>query len=237
MNGRATAPIACSRCHEINPPFAASCIHCGQPLSASGAAHAATPAPSDASDLPALLWTTVCLFIAFWGLVAAGPLHGLLGIATHPYTLIAVTGAALLVSCLYLIDSATRSPKPAAMLSTRDLMALTWTAAAMISIGQIVRLLEPARPVISRYEPAAPSAGGCRVDVYVVGREGDELWRLTGLAKGGGSIVVGAVVRRPGGGSFHLPETQHTPNGDCAIAKYHLIVRGKEVDSVEGAAP
>ena len=92
-------------------------------------------------------------------------------------------------------------------------------------------------PIITHYEMAHSPGDGCRIEVYLKGEEGDELWRLTGLNRKSEKEIVGVIVRRPGGGSARLPTTKHTPQGDCQIVKYHLLVNGKEMDSIESGPP
>ena len=228
----------CPYCRELNLPFLSVCANCGQPL-APPAPRLLVPSalPAPVSDLPALLWTLVCSFLALWGLVAAGPLHGLLGILTHPYLLLAWAVVSLLFTGLFFAERAAKQPAPYALVSTRDLMALSWTAAALLGAGQFLKFMLPAMPAITRYERVAEAGDGCYVEVYVKGQEGDELWRLTGLGRKNEKDIVGIIVRRPGGGSARLPTTEHTPQGDCAIVKYHLMVDGKESDHVDGVVP
>jgi hypothetical protein len=178
----------------------------------------------------------VCFFLAIFGLVAAGPLRGLLGILTHPYLLIAAAGFAMIATCVYLVDRFTKEHRPRALLSSCDLMALSWTCAALLGASQVLKYVVPPMPVITHYVRAQGSGDGCRIEVYLKGEDGDELWRLTGLDRKSEKEVVGIIVRRPGGGSARLPLTKRTPEGECDIAKYHLLVNGKEVDSIDGAA-
>ena len=186
------------------------------------------------SDLPPLLWALVCFFLALWGLVAAGPLQGLLPLLTHPYLLIAWAAVSVMVTGIFLAERVTGEKPARALISTRDLMALSWTAAALLGAGQIVKYLVPPRPVITRYEKLAKEGDGCRVEVFVKGQDGDELWRLTELSRKSEKEIVGVIVRHAGGGSARLPMTKSTPEGECAIAKYHLMVDGKESDHVDG---
>jgi hypothetical protein len=228
--------IVCMRCRELNSPHLMTCAYCGQSLGALGSAiPTARPLPrKQDSDLPALLWTLVCLFVALWGLVAAGPLEGLLGVLTHPYFLLAAATASLLVTGLFLSERILKERPRQALLSTRELMMLSWTAVALLSAGQLLKYVLPRNPVITRYDMVHEGSDGCRVEVFVRGHAGDELWRLTAPGKRDQSTIVGVIVRRAEGGSFRLPETQHTSAGDCAISKYHLMVNGRENDSVDG---
>jgi hypothetical protein len=227
--------ILCPRCREMNLPYLSVCAYCGQPLDPPAPTHLAAPlTPVPASDLPALLLALACFFVALWGLVAAGPLHGMLGILTQPYLLLAWVIVSLVLTGLFLTERFTGDAVPRALLSTRDIMALSWAAAALLAGGQFVKLVIPLMPVITRYEIVSKDGDGCRVEVFVKGQDGDELWRLTGLSRKSEKEVVGIIVRRPGGGSARLPTMEHTPQGDCAIVKYHLMVNGKECDHVDG---
>ena len=156
---------------------------------------------------------------------------------THPYLLIAAAVVSCILTGLYLAERFSNQALPHSLLSTRDIMALSWTAAALLGAGQLVKTVVPNMPTITRYEMASSSGSGdgCRVEVFIKGQPGDELWRLTGLNRQSEKEVVGIIVRRPGGGSARLPTTEHTPQGDCAIVKYHLMINGKESDSVDGA--
>jgi hypothetical protein len=219
----------------MNLPYLSVCAYCGQPLEPPLAPPlTASLAPTPASDLPPLLLALACFFVALWGLVAAGPLHGLLGILTQPYLLLTWAVVSLILTALFLVERFAGDAAPRALLSTRDLMALSWAAAALLAGGQFVKYIIPPMPVITRYEMVAKVGDGCRVEVFIKGQEGDELWRLTGLSRNSKNEVVGIIVRRPGGGSARLPTVEHTPHGDCAIVKYHLMVNGKESDHVDG---
>ena len=228
--------IVCPRCREINPPHLAVCVHCGAalapPLLSPHALAAAEPAP--ASDLPPLLWALVCFFLALWGLIASGLLQGLLGILTHPYLLAAAAIVSLILTGLFLSERVSREPPPDRLLSSRDLMALSWTAAALLGATQLVKYIVPPMPVITRYEMLSKTGDGCRAEVFIKGEPGDELWQLSGLGRKNEKEVVGIIVRRTGGGSARLPSTVRTPNGDCAIVKYHLMINGREADQVDG---
>lgn len=231
--------ITCPRCNELNYPQETHCIYCGALLRPPGfvpprpiPAPAAPPLPS---DLVPLLWTLICLFVALWGMVIAGPLRGFIGFLTHPASLIVAATVALVFTGLYLSERMMKEPPPRALLTNRDLMVLAWTGAALLGVGQGVKLILPPLPVITSYQPLPKNDGGCRVEVSVRGREGDELWRLTELNKRGQKVITGVIVRRAEGGSVHLPLRQHTAHGDCAIVKYHLLVDGKEVDNLDGS--
>jgi hypothetical protein len=228
----------CVRCRELNAPFLSACAYCGAPLDP--AVHFLPPLdaePLAPSDLPPLLWALVCLFLALWGLVAAGPIHGLLSALTHPALLIACAMISLILTGMFLAERVSKEPKPRALLSVRDLMALSWTTAALLAATQSLKYILPSMPVITRYEIMRNTGDGCRVEVYIKGEDGDEMWRLTGLNRKSEKEIVGIIVRRPGGGSARLPTTEHTAQGDCAIAKYHLMVNGKETDQVDGVDP
>lgn len=227
--------VLCPRCRELTPANLLACSHCGQLLPAPSVSHSGLPPPTRASDLGALVWALVSLFVAIWGLIVAGPLHWLLGPLTHPYLLIAAPVISIILTGLFLAERVTGEPNPNALLSTRDLMALSWTAAALIGAGQIVKTILPPLPVITRYAMLPKASDGCRVEVFIRGEEGDELWRLTGLNRKSEKEIVGIIVRRPGGSSARLPLTESTPQGECAIRKYHLMVNGKESDLVDGA--
>src|SRR5262249_29322674 len=139
------------------------------------------PPPQPASDLPPLLWALTCFFLAIFGLVAAGPLRGILGVLTHPYVLISAAGFSLIVTGIYLSERFTKERRPRTLLSSCDLMALSWTCAALLGASQILKYVIPPMPVITHYEMAKGTGDGCRIEVYLKGEEGDELWRLTGL--------------------------------------------------------
>jgi hypothetical protein len=222
----------------MNLPFLSACAYCGAPLAPAAAQVPAPPAAPDDSagspDLPPLLWTLVCLFLAIWGLIVAGPLRGLLGVLTNTYVLIGAALVSAVVTGMYFAERVAGQARPHALLSTRDLMVLSWTLAALLGASQATKYILPPLPVITRYEQVGGSGDGCRVEVYVKGEEGDEMWRLTGLSRKSQKEVVGIIVRRPGGGSARLPTVQHTPRGDCAIVKYHLLVNGKESDQLDG---
>ena len=227
--------VMCPRCRETNYAYLTVCVYCGEGLSAAPMVRTAAFVlpPQPASDLPPLLWALTCFFLAIFGLIFAGPLRPLLGILTHPYLLIGAAAVSLIVTGVYLAERFTHEHRPRTLLSSCDLMALSWTCAALLGASQILKYVVPPMPVITHYEKAPGSGDGCRIEVYLKGEEGDELWRLTGLNGKSEKEVVGVIVRRPGGGSARLPMTKRTPQGDCDIVKYHLVVNGKEVDSIE----
>ena len=212
------------------------CFQCGGALAPPPVPRLTAVAdPEPPSDLPSLIWTVVCIFIALWGLLAAGLMQGLLGILTHPYLLAGAAAVSLILTGVFLAERVSGESPPNRLLSARDLMALSWTAAALLGATQLVKYVIPPMPVITRYEMLSRSGEGCRVAVFIKGEEGDELWRLTGLNRKNENEITGVIVRRPGGGSARLPATVHTPQGDCAIAKYHLMVNGKDADQVDGS--
>lgn len=228
--------IVCPQCQQLNPADNLTCDQCGMQL-----AKAPPPRPvvtiehEPPSDLPPLMWAVVCFFLALWGLIASGLLHGILGFLTHPYLLAAAAVASMILTGMYLAERASREPPPERLLSARDLMALSWTAAALLGATQLVKYTAPPVPVITRYELVSKPGEGCRVEVFVKGDPGDELWRLTGMNKKNEKEIVGIIVRRPGGGSARLPLTMHTPQGQCSIVKYHLMINDREADNVDGA--
>ncbi len=190
--------------------------------------------PPVSSDLVPLTWALVCSFLAIFGLVVAGPLRGLLAVISHPYLLIAAAILSLILTGLFLAERFAGESAPRSLLSTRDLMALSWTAAALLGSSQLLRFILPPMPVITRYELLPKVGDGCRIEAYIKGEEGDELWRLTGLNRKSEKEVVGIIVRRPGGSSARLPVKENTPQGECSIVKYHLMVNGIESDQVDG---
>jgi hypothetical protein len=162
-------------------------------------------------------------------------MQGLLGILTHPYLLAGAAVVSLILTGIFLAERVSGESPPNRLLSARDLMALSWTAAALLGATQLVKYVIPPMPVITRYEMLSRSGNGCRVEVFIKGEEGDELWRLTGLSRKNENEIAGVIVRRPGGGSARLPISMHTPQGDCPIVKYHLMVNGKDADQVDGS--
>jgi hypothetical protein len=221
----------------MNLPYLSACAYCGAPLAPPApTVQVAPPETAHPSDLPPLMWAMVCAFLALWGMVAAGPLHALLGVLTHPWLLGAVAVGSLILTGTYLAERFSPEPAPHSMLSVRDLMALSWTTAALLGAGQFLKYVLPPMPVITRYQIVSKVGDACRAEVFVKGEEGDEMWRLTGLNRKSEKEIVGIIVRRPGGGSARLPTVQHTPQGDCGIVKYHLMVNGKESDQVDGVA-
>ena len=227
--------VVCPRCQELNPANAFNCDHCGAEIAPRPKPRpVVTLEPEPLSDLPRLMWAVICAFLALWGLMASGILRGLTGLITHPYLLASAAVACSVLTGLFLAEKASREPPPDRLLSARDLMALAWTATAMLGATQFVKYTIPSIPVITRYEMAVKKGDGCRIEVFVKGETGDELWRLTGASSANGNEVVGIIVRRPGGGSSRLPTTMHTPQGDCEIVKYHLMIGGREADKVDG---
>src|SRR5690242_10271520 len=94
--------VVCPQCRESNYAYLTVCVYCGEALSAVPVMRttAFVPPPQPASDLPPLLWALTCFFLAVFGLAAAGPLRGLLGVLTHPYLLIGAAAVSTLVSCI-----------------------------------------------------------------------------------------------------------------------------------------
>jgi hypothetical protein len=224
----------CSRCREMNLPYLSACAYCGAPLASAPPTVMVVPEPPRPSDLPPLLWALACSFLALCGLIAAGPLRPLLGVLTHPILLISAAVVSLLLTGLFLAERISREPRPYSLLSSRDLMALSWSVAALLGASQLLKYSLPSMPVITRYDILPKSGDGCRAEVFIKGDEGDEIWRLTGIGRKSEKEIVGVIVRRPGGGSARLPMWRHTPEGDCAITKYHLMINGKEADQVDG---
>lgn len=231
--------VSCPRCRESNFAYLTVCAYCGAALAADPILRATSvlmPPPQPASDLPPLLWALTCFFLAIFGLVAAGPLRPLLPLLTHPYVLIGAASLSAILTGLYLAERVSRERSQRSLLSTLDLMAISWTCAALLGASQLLKYVVPPLPVITHYEMAQSSGDGCRIEVFLKGEEGDELWRLTGLNRKNENEVVGIIVRRPGGGSARLPTTRRTPQGDCEIVKYHLMVNGKEIDSIDAGS-
>ncbi len=229
--------IVCPRCRELNPAHNSVCFQCGGAFAPPAAFRPSlAPEPAPQSDLPPLIWTVVCIFLALWGLLAAGLLQGLLGILAHPFLLATAAIVSLILTGMFLAERVSGESPPNRLLSSRDLMALSWTVAALLGATQLVKYVIPPMPAITRYEMLSRTGNGCRVEVYIKGEEGDELWRLTGLSRKNEKEIVGVIVRRPGGGSARLPATIRTVQGECAIVKYHLMVNGKDADQVDGRA-
>ena len=148
--------ILCPRCGALNLPYVTECASCraalapapNSPLLPSSLA----PNADTTSDLSPLVWALVCFFLAVWGLVAAGPLRGILGVLVQPYLLLAAALVSLIVTGIYVAERASREPRPHALISTKELMALSWTAAALLGAGQFLKYVLPAMPVIARYQ-------------------------------------------------------------------------------------
>lgn len=233
--------ILCPRCQEFNDLQEEFCANCGLPLKQPAAPTTQitpppAPAPPDTkSDLVPLLITLVSLFGAIWGFAAAGGLYPLVGFLTHPVVVICGIVFALIMTGLLLSERVLKEPPPRAMLSTHDVFVLSWTLAALLGVGMLLKKpLFEAMPAITRVQPMPDAPDGCRVEVWFAGRPGDELWRLTEFRKTGQKSITGVVLRRESGGSVHLQTTYHTDKGDCAIGKYHVTANGKEIDSAEG---
>ncbi len=227
--------VVCPNCQGLNPAHYTMCDHCGTRLAPEPVARPVVniePAPPP--DLPPLIWAIVCFFLALWGLVSSGLLAGLVGFLTHPYLLAAAALVSLVLTGVYLAERASREPPPDRMLSARDLMALSWTTAALLGATQFIKYVVPPHPVITRYEILSKAGEGCRAEVYVKGETGDELWRLTGTNRKDEKEIVGIIVRRPSGGGARLPITVRTAQGECSIVKYYLTIDGKVLDKVDG---
>ncbi len=78
------------------------------------------------------------------------------------------------------------------------------------------------------------------MEVWVQGREGDTLWRLTSFNRTSRTAmrkaIVGVAVLRRSGGSFRLPATQRTAQGDCDIVTCHLMANGRQTDEISAGA-
>src|SRR5690349_2435408 len=102
--------IHCPRCRESNYAYLTVCVYCGAALGSPPPVRttAFIPPPQPASDLPALIWALTCFFLAIFGLVAAGPLRGILGFLTHPYVLIGAAGVSMIATGIYLAERYSR---------------------------------------------------------------------------------------------------------------------------------
>jgi hypothetical protein len=233
--------VQCPRCQELNDLQEEFCLNCGLPLRRPAAPTVQVPPPVSIPaprqpDLLPLMITLVSLFGAFWGCVAAGLLTSLVAFVTHPILVIFATLFALVMTGLRISERILKEPPPRAMLTTNDAFILSWTLAALLGVGMLLKNpFYRAMPAIVRSQPMSDAPDGCRVEVWFTGRPGDELWRLTEFRKTGETNITGVVVRRRDGGSVHLQTTYRTPQGkECAIGKYHLLVVGQEIDNVDG---
>ena len=141
--------IRCTQCGELNYEGLVSCDFCGVPTNPRvlPSSFMSADAP-DREDLPPLLWALVCMFIAVWGLEVAGPLRVLLGVLTNPYLLIGSIVLSALLTGLFLSERTSLKHRPPSLLSSRDIMALSWTFAALVGASRLVKYVTPAMPVI-----------------------------------------------------------------------------------------
>lgn len=232
--------VLCPRCQELNELEAEFCVNCGLPLKRPPIPTVQiSPAvlvhvPGQADLLP-LLITLVSIFAAFWAAVAAGWLYPLVDVITHPILSIFAALLALVMTGLRVSEHVMKEPSPRAMVTTNDAFVLSWTLAALLGVGMLLKKpFYQAMPAVISSRPMPDASDGCRVEVWFAARQGDELWRLTEFRKTGQKNITGVILRRQDGRSFHLQTTYPTAVGKCAIGKYHLLANGQEIDYVDG---
>src|SRR5579872_2350104 len=131
--------IVCPNCQELNPADLTQCHFCGHAIAPTVAPRPLPPVETaPPPELPPLLWALVCLFIAVWGLMAAGLLTPIVAYITHPYVTVAAGALSLLVTGLFLAERFSHESPPERMLTSRDLMALAWTATALLGATLLV---------------------------------------------------------------------------------------------------
>jgi hypothetical protein len=85
---------------------------------------------------------------------------------------------------------------------------------------------------IERFELLSPGPDGCRAEAWVSGTSGDELIRLFETRKRRPSIYRQTIIRHPRGNSTRIPDIVRSTSGNCRIARYHLLIDGREADTV-----
>jgi hypothetical protein len=85
---------------------------------------------------------------------------------------------------------------------------------------------------IERFEMLSPGADGCRVEAWVSGKPGDELMRLFDARKHRLPIYRQTIIRHPRGNSTRIPDTVRSTSGTCRVARYRLLIEGREADIV-----
>jgi hypothetical protein len=111
---------------------------------------------------------------------------------------------------------------------------------ALIIVGMIALfamipfLWRTIRPMarVERFELLAPGPDGCRAEAWVAGKPGDELIRLFQTRKRRPSIYQETIIRSERGASTRLPDTVRSISGTCRIARYRLLIDGRDADSV-----
>ncbi len=83
----------------------------------------------------------------------------------------------------------------------------------------------------ARVNVVSVDSSGCRAEGWVEGKQGDTIVSLTGYSRGGSRSVRGYAVVHPDATTNELRRTASTPQGDCSVVRYHLLVNGQETDS------
>jgi hypothetical protein len=95
------------------------------------------------------------------------------------------------------------------------------------------RIFHPA-PRVVRSQVVQGPAGPVGVEVWLPGEPGDQLIRKTkSRGDGTGFYTTGVALMHENSSSADLPDTERTAAGTLRIVRYHLLVKGNEVDTLD----
>jgi hypothetical protein len=108
-----------------------------------------------------------------------------------------------------------------------------WLGIGLILVAGrwFMRLAAPAPPFV-RVQVVASPRGEPLAEVWLEGKAGDTLTRLTDHGKHGERWTTGVALMRAHGLSPELPLTIRTAAGRCRIRRYHLLTSGVETDTL-----
>ncbi len=93
------------------------------------------------------------------------------------------------------------------------------------------KYLRPEAP-IARYQVVATTSDSCQAEVWLTGQEGDRLIRLMQPHKHGPPTFAGVAVQHEQNMSSRVATTVTTPQGQCQIIRWHLLVKDKQIQSL-----
>jgi hypothetical protein len=126
-------------------------------------------------------------------------------------------------------------PKPLSdVIGGKDFLILLTALLTVCVAYQIGKKLLVHPPRFVRVQFVQGTGTPCRVEVWVEGKPGDRLFRARIYSRHGQSQLTGIAIVSPSGHSTELATKAQTDWGEYRIERYHLLVNGQVVDSVEG---